>query len=149
MTQEELQKLLTSFEQEVGHVKEWQIERNEQLKSVSSLGGTKTLSNKGYTDIQKKGTDTLIEKQLGIHDKDNPNYIKWKSNGGLKGSEEQMKNAIGIHTNDTELRREWSKLGGLKVISELNRERECPYCGIKTRGAAYNRWHGENCKHKK
>ena len=43
------------------------------------------------------------------------------------------------------------------LISELgkknclfnNREQVCPYCGIKTKGVGYQRWHGERCKHKK
>jgi len=52
MTQEELQKLLTSFEEEVGHLKEWQIDRNNQLASVASKGG-KSVVNK-MNDINRK-----------------------------------------------------------------------------------------------
>jgi hypothetical protein len=40
-----------------------------------------------------------------------------------------------------------SNLG--KKMSELNnKEQICPYCNIKSRGAGYHRWHGENCKSK-
>ena len=33
-------------------------------------------------------------------------------------------------------------------ISKLNLYKICPYCNIKTRGAAYNRYHGDKCKKK-
>jgi hypothetical protein len=120
----------------------------KQNKQRASKGGTKSMPKGVYGKVQKKGNKVAKEKGVGIHDKNNPNYKKWKSDAGKKGAERQMKDGIGIHT-DLETRREWSRLGGLKTIGHLNRERTCPYCGIKTKGAAYNRWHGENCKHKK
>jgi hypothetical protein len=33
-------------------------------------------------------------------------------------------------------------------MKKLNIYKTCPYCNTTTRGAAYNRWHGENCKKK-
>jgi len=36
MTQEELQKLLTDFESEVGHIKEWEIDKNERMRNQAS-----------------------------------------------------------------------------------------------------------------
>lgn len=71
------------------------------------------------------------------------------SDGGKRGSKIQMQKGLGIHTKDEKLRKEWSRLGGLAVIDKLNEYKVCPYCKIKTRGAAYNRWHGNNCKLKK
>jgi hypothetical protein len=123
--------------------------KSGQFQSIATLGGSKTLKGKGYTDIQKKGTDTIIHKRLGLF---NPKYDEvrkeWGNKGGMRGGPSCVSKRKGIHIDDDVLRREWARLGGLKTISNLNRERECPYCGIKTRGAAYNRWHGENCKHK-
>lgn len=36
MTQQELQKLLTNFESEVGHIKQWEIDKNERMRNQSS-----------------------------------------------------------------------------------------------------------------
>lgn len=71
-----------------------------------------------------------------------------QSIGGKAGSKVQMEQGLGIHV-DSETRREWSRLGGLAVIDSLNKEKICPHCKIKSRGAGYNRWHGDNCKMKK
>lgn len=38
---------------------------------------------------------------------------------------------------------------GKRMSDYNNRLQKCPYCNIETRGAAYVRWHGENCRHKK
>ena len=35
----DLQKMLAEFEKEFGHIKEWEIDRNNQLASISSEGG--------------------------------------------------------------------------------------------------------------
>ena len=119
-----------------------------QNKKRASKGGIKTLRGNGYTKIQKKGNQVAFEMGVGIHDKTNPNYKQWKSNAGKKGANRQMNDGIGIHV-DKETRREWSRLGGLAVIDSLNKERICPHCKLKSRGAGYNRWHGNNCKMKK
>jgi hypothetical protein len=37
MTQEELQMLLTSFQEEVGHIKEWEIDRNERARAAAAI----------------------------------------------------------------------------------------------------------------
>jgi hypothetical protein len=119
-----------------------------QLKKTANKGGIQTLRGRGYTSIQKKGNKTAFEKGVGIHNKENPNYKKWKSEAGSKGAKRQMSDGIGIHT-DKETRREWSRAGGLAVIDQLNKEKICPHCKLKSRGAGYNRWHGDNCKLKK
>jgi len=150
---EDIKKILEQADNSLGNLTDKQYEQyvsdahKQQNKKRASKGGIKTLRGKGYTDIHKKGQIVAKEKGVGIHNKNNPNYKKWKAEAGLKGANSQMKNGLGIHV-DAETRKEWSRLGGLKSIANLNRERECPYCGIKTKGAAYNRWHGENCKHK-
>ena len=119
-----------------------------QNKKRASKGGITTLRGKGYTKIQKKGTKVAHQMGVGIHDKTNPNYKKWKSEAGLKGAKRQMNDGIGIHT-DKETRREWSRAGGYAVIEQLNKEKVCPHCKLKSRGAGYNRWHGDNCRFKK
>jgi hypothetical protein len=101
-----------------------------------------------YGKIQKKGNKVAKEKGVGIHNKNNPNYKKWKSEAGKVGAEAQIKNGLGIHT-DYETRREWAKLGGVKTAKYLNREQTCQHCGVVSSGAGFNRWHGDNCKHKK
>lgn len=121
----------------------------KQNKQRASKGGTKTLKGKGYTKIQKKGNQVAFELGVGIHNKDNKNYKKWKSAAGKIGADSQIKKGLGIHTKDDKKRKEWARLGGLAVIDKLNKYKTCPHCKINTRGAAYNRWHGDNCKHKK
>jgi len=123
-------------------------EHKNQNRQRASKGGTKSMPKGVYGEVQKKGHKVAKEKEVGIHNKDNPSYKKWKSEAGMKGAKRQMKDGIGIHT-DSETRKEWSRLGGLKVISSLNREKTCPYCNVISKGAGYNRWHGENCKYKK
>ena len=84
----------------------------------------------------------------GKHNVESGHLASIQSKGGKAGAKSQMEKGLGIHT-DKETRREWARLGGLKTIAHLNRERTCPHCKIVTKGAAYNRWHGDNCKHKK
>lgn len=143
MTNKELQKLLTSFEEKVGNIKQWEIDRNEQIKSVNKDGGKASLGSGKYKHIQSMGGKVIGKKNV-----ESGHLKSICSNGGKAGAKVQMEKGLGIHV-DAETRREWSRLGGLKTISHLNRERTCPYCKIITKGAAYNRWHGENCKHKK
>jgi hypothetical protein len=153
MKKEDIKKILEQADNLLGKKTDKQIQQyvseghKIQNKQRASKGGIATLRGKGYTDIQKKGNKIAFEKGVGIHNKENVNYKKWKSKAGKVGAKSQMKNGLGIHV-DSETRKEWSRLGGLKSIANLNRERQCPYCGIKTKGAAYNRWHGEKCKHK-
>jgi hypothetical protein len=119
-----------------------------QLASICSDGGKAALPKGVYTDTQRKGNEVAYELGVGIHNKNNSEYKKWKSEAGKKGGKHQVENGLGIHT-DSETRKQWSRLGGLAVIDKLNEYKVCPHCGIKTRGAAYNRWHGNNCKQKK
>ena len=149
-----VQKKINESNKVLGKLTDKQLEQyvsdahKKQNKERASKGGIKTLRGNGYTKIQKKGNQVAFEMGVGIHDKTNPNYKKWKSNAGKKGALRQISDGIGIHV-DSETRREWSRLGGLAVIDSLNKEKICPHCKIKSRGAGYNRWHGDNCKHKK
>jgi hypothetical protein len=153
MKKEDIKKILQEADNSLGNLTDKQYQQyisdahKKQNKERASKGGIKTLRGKGYTDIQKKGNNTAKEMEVGIHNKNNPNYKKWKSEAGFKGANSQMKNGLGIHV-DSETRKEWSRLGGLAQVKNLNIEKQCPYCGIKTRGAAYNRWHGDKCKQK-
>lgn len=149
-----VQKDLNEISKRLGNLTDKQHEQyvseghKKQYKERASKGGIKTLRTGTYTKIQKKGTQVALEMGVGIHNKSNPNYKKWKSEAGLKGAKRQMNDGIGIHT-DKETRREWSRLGGLKVVEQLNKPKICPHCKIESRGAGYNRWHGDNCKMKK
>lgn len=153
MKKEDIKRILEEADNKLSNLTDKQLQQytseshKKQNKQRASKGGLKSMPKGVYTNIQKKGNDTAKEMGVGIHNKNNPNYKKWKSEAGKSGAKRQMKDGIGIHV-DSETRREWSRLGGLKSISHLNRERTCPHCGIKTKGAAYNRWHGDNCKHK-
>jgi hypothetical protein len=62
MNQNELQKLLTSFEKEVGNIKQWEIDRNDRLRAQSktaAMFGTKAdrqaKSRKGGLTNSKSG----------------------------------------------------------------------------------------------
>lgn len=154
MNKKEIDSILEQSNNVLGKLTDKQIQQyiseghKKQNKQRASKGGTKSMPKGVYGKVQKKGNEVAKEKGVGIHNKNNPNYKKWKSEAGSKGAKRQMKDGIGIHT-DSETRREWSRLGGLKVIGNLNKERICPHCKIITKGAGYNRWHGDNCKHKK
>jgi hypothetical protein len=154
MKKEDILKVLEQSDKKLGNLTDKQhtqyvsTAHKKQNKERASKGGIKTLRGNGYTEIQKKGNQVAFEMGVGIHDKRNPNYKQWKSNAGKKGANRQMNDGIGIHV-DSETRREWSRLGGLAVIDSLNKEKICPHCKIKSRGAGYNRWHGDNCKMKK
>jgi hypothetical protein len=154
MKQKDIQKILEESNKVLGNLTDKQLEQyvseehKKQNKDRASKGGIKTLRGKGYTEIQKKGNKTAFEMAVGIHNTENPNYKKWRSEAGTKGAKRQMNDGIGIHT-DKETRREWSRLGGLKTVIYLNREQKCPHCKIITKGVAYNRWHGDNCRFKK
>lgn len=52
MTQEELQEMLTSFEEEVGHIKQWQIDRNNTISAHASMGGI-AVHKTGKIDYKK------------------------------------------------------------------------------------------------
>jgi hypothetical protein len=113
-----------------------------------------------FDDFVKKGANASIKSSKFLEVRSKGGKIQGKRNvksghlksiaslGGKAGAKTQIEKGLGIHT-DKETRKEWSRLGGLAVIDNLNRERQCPYCSIKTKGAAYNRWHGDNCRHKK
>ena len=133
----------------------------EELKKVSESKFANKTDNelKQFDDFVRKGaqaslkSDKFLEvrskggKVAGKLNAESGHLASIQSIGGKAGSKSQIKNGLGIHTTK-EKRREWAILGGLAVIDNLNRERQCPYCPIKTIGAAYNRWHGEKCKHK-
>jgi hypothetical protein len=154
MKKKNVLKVLEESNRVLGKLTDKQLEQyiseghKKQNKERASKGGIKTLRGNGYTKIQKKGNQVAFEMGVGIHDKTNPNYKQWKSNAGKKGANRQMNDGIGIHV-DSETRREWSRLGGLASIAQLNKEKKCPHCKTISRGAGYNRWHGDNCKLKK
>jgi len=143
MTNEELQKLLTSFEQEVGHIKEWQIDRSEQIKSVNKNGGKASLGSGKYKHIQSMGGKVAGRKSV-----ESGHLKSICSDGGKAGAKSQMEKKIGIHTDDVELRRQWAILGGKKSAAALNQTRICPHCGKTSAGGGYYRWHGDKCKSK-
>ena len=119
-----------------------------QFLQFAKIGGNASMPKGVYGRVQKLGNKTSYEKGLGIHNKNNVNYQKWKSDAGKKGAQTQIKEGKGIHI-DAETRREWSRLGGIKLMDKWNIEKKCPYCGIVTKGGGYNKWHGEKCKQKK
>lgn len=119
-----------------------------QFLEFTKIGGKASMPKGVYGKTQRLGNKTSYEKGLGIHNKDNPNFLKWRCDAGKKGGKIQFEKGLGIHV-DAETRREWSRLGGLKLMEKWNVEKTCPYCGITTKGGGYNKWHGEKCKHKK
>lgn len=63
----DLQKMLTEFEKEFGHIKEWEIDRNERLRAQSKDAANENVKS-GH--IQKLG------KKWGSINCKNPNFIK-------------------------------------------------------------------------
>lgn len=123
-------------------------ESNDRKKQwIASRGGNTSMPKGVYGNVQKKGNESAYEMGAGIHNKDNPNYKKWKSNAGKLGGNTNKQLGLGIHDPIKSL--EYKRLGGLAQVKNLNIDKICPHCNITTRGAGYNRWHGDNCKHKK
>lgn len=149
-----IQKILEQSDKILPKLTDKQLEQyvsdshKKQNKERASKGGTKAMPKGVYGKIQKIGNDAAFKMKVGIHNKSNPNYKVWKSEAGICGAKKQMKDGIGIHT-DSETRREWAILGGLAQVKNLNIEKKCPHCGVKSKGAGYNRWHGDKCKLKK
>lgn len=107
MTNEELQKLLTSFEQEVSHIKQWEIDRNVQLKSVCSAGGKAGViimnqKNKINGHFEKL-TKNKIGKKRSI---DTVNKIK-------EGSKHSWKSVLQF-TKDGEFIKEWPNFTAIR-----------------------------------
>lgn len=152
MTNEELQKMLTSFEQEVGHIKDWQIDRNERIKSVSSQGGTISGTNKFKN---KTGFFARNEEQIKKDNK-KAGSISAKKNKGkflMKWADEnpelafKQNSEIGLKQGKINVESghlSKVRVNGGKNASEI--QYECNICGKKVNGAVYHRWHGENCK---
>ena len=114
-----------------------------QFDDFVKKGAQASLKSDKFLEVRSKGG-----KISGKRNVESGHLASIQSIGGKAGAKSQMENGIGIHT-DSETRREWAILGGKKTAQFLNREQTCPYCSIITKGAAYNRWHGERCKHKK
>jgi hypothetical protein len=152
MNKKEIDKILQSSNESLGNKTDKQILQyvseghKKQNKERASKGGTKAMPKGVYGKVQKIGNDAAFKMKVGIHNKSNPNYKNWKSDAGSQGAKSQMKNGIGIHNPDKAL--EYKRLGGLSQVKNLNIEKTCPHCGVISKGAGYNRWHGDNCKHK-
>lgn len=148
MTNEELQKLLTSFEQEVGNIKQWEIDRKDNLKAVCKDGGKVG----GKTHIQNKtGLFSRTKEEIKNHAskggkiggkivgammRDNGHLAKICGLGGKKGGKTNV---------------ESGHLAKVRVNGGKNASEKiyiCPHCNKELKGAIYFRWHGDNCKHK-
>lgn len=65
MTNEELQKLLTSFEQEVGKIKQWEIDRNDRIRHAATPSSTILGGTKGGNTHKKSGHIAKLGKKWG------------------------------------------------------------------------------------
>lgn len=151
MKKEDIDKILQEANDALGKLTDKQIQQyiSEGHKKQNSERASKGGSTKSVK--KTKHLKKLAKTHSPIQGKKNVESGLLKSicsDGGKAGTKVQMEKGIGIHT-DKETRREWSRLGGLVVIDSLNKEKICPHCKIVSRGAGYNRWHGDNCKHKK
>ena len=113
-----------------------------QFEDFVKKGAKASVKSSKFLEVRSKGG-----KVIGKRNVESGHLKSIASLGGKAGAESQMKNGLGIHT-DKETRREWARLGGLASIERLNKEKICPHCKLKSKGAGYNRWHGDNCKHK-
>jgi hypothetical protein len=150
MKREDILKVLEEANGVSSNLSDKQIEQytseshKKQVRDRASKGG-KVKSDK-KTEHLNKLSKTYSHIQ-GKRNVESGHLSSIQSKGGKAGAKSQIEKGLGIHT-DSETRREWARLGGLKTVAKLNIEKTCPYCGIITRGAAYNRWHGDKCKHK-
>lgn len=151
MTNEELQKMLTSFEQEVGHIKDWQIDRNERLKNQSASGG--------YANYKKNGNpaEGKYGKHILQYDLDG-NFIKEWDGAFIAAKFYNVKNIqisdIVNGRGDSTLGFMWKKKTSniienkIKSLFEIQNP-TCPNCNKIVPKGLFTRWHGDKCKHKK
>jgi hypothetical protein len=117
-------------------------QREIELQKQYGYKVDNTLYSQSYEWATKAGFNARSKggKSSGTMQRDNGLLKKFQSEGGkVRGPIQGKKNSeSGLI----------SKLG--KKNSEFNnRIRQCPHCGITTRGVGYERWHGDKCKHKK
>lgn len=107
MTQEELQKLLTSFEKEVGHIKEWQIDQRNGALLGAHIRGKKSVDNK-----------------LGIHGASKQQRSKWAQSNGHIGGKASYEQKKGFHSDEVKekYRKEWIETK--KGMFDLDFQRE-------------------------
>lgn len=161
MTQEELQKLLTSFEQQVGNIKEWQIDRAVRLKIQSSDAGKsrgkQLKTQKDYLkQIGKKGNDAT--KKIVLRYDLNGNFINQYDSTVLAALDNNCKSSnISNACNNKENVRTLNgfifrfKKGDIENKIEVDLSRPtavCEFCNKKATTSNIKRWHGDNCKHK-
>lgn len=143
----------------------------------TSIPIKKRAEQQGYSDVEllEEHTDIdiasyrEIELQIQYFDKrDNINNYKiaienrpiWNDStrhiftkeelteAGKKGGRIQGK--INVETGHwNKVQSMGGKIGG-KISGKINANKinTCPYCNITMQGLNYNRWHGDNCKHK-
>ena len=95
---------------------------------------------------QRSDLAKVYGKILGKNNVESGHLKSIASSGGKIGGKVQFENGLGIHNPDKAL--EYRILGGLAQVKNLNLDKTCPHCGVLSRGAGYNRWHGDKCKHK-
>ena len=126
MTNEELQKLLTSFEQEVGNIKQWEIDRKDNLRAICKDGG---ISN-GKKHLQNRtGLFSRTDEKI------KSDAIKGGKIGGAKTA------SMGY----------LSRAGKISVESpnHVNNKRlTCPHCNKEGGYTAMKRHHMDRCKHR-
>jgi hypothetical protein len=148
MTNEELQKLLTSFEQEVSHIKEWQIDRNNNLRAVNT---TETQSNGGKIGGKISG-QIAKEKKLGFHSMDKEHRSKVSKEVGDIIGPRSYKEGFGIFGLSDEEKLKVAKYAAEQSINSPNHNSKktltCPHCDKEGTYLIMRRWHMDKCKHR-
>ena len=129
MKQEELQKLLSDFEQsKYGKLKQWEIDRNQQLKAVCSDGGKVAgpITKKNKTGLFKRTKLKVIE-------------------DAIIGGQECWNQKVENGTSDQHIQKMVEK--SLESENHINNQKIlCTNCNKEFIGRIYYRWHGDNCK---
>jgi hypothetical protein len=146
----ELQAELNSIEQKYSDKPQWKIDRSERL-AIQSKNAAKSNYKKNGNPAAGKYGKAILQYDL------DGNFVKeWK--GAFIAAEfygvgnTQITDIVNGRGEST-LGFMWKKKVGNKIQYKITslyeiQNPKCSYCNKIVARGMYNRWHGENCKHK-
>lgn len=122
----DLQKMLTEFEKEFGHIKEWQIDRDERIKSYASDGGKKRGAIMGKANVESGHWQKMLVLGGQVQGK-----IQGKKNaesGHLDRIREVQKKSIVQFDKDGNFIKEWGSQGDAARELKLSQSKISEVC---------------------
>jgi hypothetical protein len=144
----DLQNMLTSFEKEVGHIKEWEIERINNLKAVN----TNESQSKGGKVGGPIGGKISKDNKLGFHSMSKEQRSEIGKKVGKEIGPRSQREKFGIFglTEEEKLNvAKYAAQQSIKSPNHVNNKRlTCPHCNKEGGYTAMKRHHMDRCKYK-